>query len=186
MRRKSILLATALTALLMIPATAWSDTGKTGSDQAVINDVAAQLSQFEEQAAKVTHDAEVLVSLSRNFRTNPESHAYYLNGLKDDINQMGALLAELEQMKPQATEAQRLAIENVRPHMVLLAAEATNALALAREGHIILRQTPYREAVANMSKHAEVVYQTLDTIVDYHEAHERLENLEPSHGDATT
>lgn len=94
---------------------------------------------------------------------------------------MGRLLAELEEMKPEASEAQQMAIERARPHLVALANETCEALDLLRAGNRNLTQPQYKETVADLSRQADILYQTVDAIVDYHNADDRLDNLEASH-----
>lgn len=94
---------------------------------------------------------------------------------------MGRLLAELEEMKPEASEAQQMAIERARPHLVALANETSEALDLLRAGNRNLTQPQYKETVADLSRQADILYQTVDAIVDYHNADDRLDNLEASH-----
>jgi len=89
------------------------------------------------------------------------------------------LLAELEEMKAEASAAQQMAIERARPHLVALAAETTDALDLLRTRN--LTQPQYKETIADLSRQADILYQTVDTIVDYHNADDRLDNLEASH-----
>jgi hypothetical protein len=92
------------------------------------------------------------------------------------------MLAELEEMKPQASEVQQMAIERARPHLVALADETGKASNLVRPGRWNLRQPEYKETVADLSQHADGLYQTVDTIVDYHNVNDRLQSLEPAHG----
>ena len=184
MKLKSISLAWSLLVLLIaVPATLSTEIDKSTQEPAKVREVAIHLSAFEEKAATVSRDADDLWSLSQNHRTNWQSHAYYLNNLRGDINSMGQLLAELEKMKPQASGAQQMAIENARPHLVALANETSKALDLVRAGRGNLTQTRYKETVADLSKQADTLYQTVDTIVDYHNADNRLDKLEASHSE---
>ncbi len=107
---------------------------------------------------------------------------YYLNNLREGVNSMGKLLAELEERKSQGSEAQQMAVQRSRPHLVALAAETTEALNLlrARSGNVM--QPQYKETVADLSRQADILYQTVDAIVDYHNADDRLDKLEASHG----
>ena len=58
------------------------------------------------------------------------SHAHSLETLKKQVNQLGQTLTTLEELKPQANEGQRMAIENARPHLAAMAEELTQALDL--------------------------------------------------------
>ena len=44
-----------------------------------------------------------------------------------------------------------------------------------------LWQAQYKETVADLSRQADILYQTVDTIVNYHNADDRLDKLEASH-----
>ena len=182
MKNKNIFLASCLAAMIIaVPTGLRADTNNAIPDLAKVQGIANHLSTLEEQAAGVTRDAETVRSLAQDHHTNWQSHAYYLNNLRDDVNSMGELLAELEEMKPLGSGAQQMAIERSRPHLVALAAETTEALNLlrARAGNVM--QPQYKETVAELASQAEILYQTLDTIVDYHNADDRLDNLEASH-----
>jgi hypothetical protein len=182
MRYKNILLASCLVAaMIAMPAVLTADTNKSTPDPATVREVADHLAAFEQQAADVSRLSDDLLTLTRNHKTNWESHAYYLNNLRHDINGLGRMLSELEQAKPQASEAQQMAIESARPHLVTLASETSEALDLVRTGRSNLLQIQYKETVADLSEQAHILYQTVDTIVEYHNADDRLDNLEASH-----
>ena len=182
MRYKNMFLASCIVmAMIAVPAVLRSQTNHSTPDPASVRDVANHLSAFEQQAADVSRSAGDLLTLTRNHRAARESHAYYLGNLRHGINNLGRMLSELEQAKPQASEAQQLAIEKARPHLVALANETSEALDLLRAGRENLVQAQYKEAVAELSRQADILYQTVDTIVNYHNADDRLDKLEASH-----
>jgi hypothetical protein len=183
MKRKIILVASwAVAALLFVPAVLAADTNNSTRNAAKVSQVAAHLSTFEQQAARTSRDAETLLSIARNHRTSWESHTSYLRVLREGVNNMGRMLAELEEMKPQASELQQAAIERARPHLVALANETGEAIKLVRPGRWNLSQAEYKDTVADLSQHADGLYQTVDTIVDYHNANDHLQSLKPAHG----
>jgi hypothetical protein len=179
---KTFLLSWLVVAVLAAPAVLWADTNNSPPDPATIRETEDHLSTLEQQAAKVSRDAERLWSISRNHQTSWESHTYYLNTLREDVNEMGKLLAELEEMKPRTEEVHHMAIEQARPHLVALADDTSKAIGLVRAGSHSLRQPEYKETVAGLSQHADGLYRTVDTIVDYHNADDRLQRLEAPHG----
>lgn len=182
MKHKMILLSMCLvTSLILLPAL-WAETSGSTADPMVVKDVANHLSLFEQRAAQVSNDAGQLWTLTRNHQTAWGNHARYLNNLREDINEMGGWLAELEEMKPQASEAQQIGIERMRPHLVALAQKTAEALNLARDGNWNLRHTPYKDALADLYEQADILYQTVDGISDYHNANDRFEKLESTHG----
>lgn len=172
-------------AVLVAPAVLWADTSNSPPDPATIREAEDHLSVFEQQAAQVRLHAERLWALSLDHQTSWDSHARYLNGLRRDINEMGKVLAELEEMKPRTEEVHHMAIEQARPHLVALADDTGKALDLIRAGGRHLWQPQYKETVTDLSRHADVLYQTVDTIVNYHNANDRLQRLEaPRSGSA--
>lgn len=182
MTYKNMFLASCLVAaMIAVPAALRADTNDSTPDPAKVQDVANHFSTLEEQAVGVSRDADTVWSLSQDHHTNWQSHAYYLNNLREDVNSMGRLLAELEEMKPEASEVQQMAIERARPHLVALANETGEALDLLRAGNRNLTQPQYKETVADLSRQADILYKTVDTIVDYHNADDRLDKLEASH-----
>jgi len=181
MSYKNILLASCLAVIVAVPVALRADTDGAIPDPAKVQNLADHLSAFEEQAAQVSLDAEKAWSLSQEHHSNWQSHVYYLNNLREDVNSMGKLFSELEEMKSQGSEEQQMAIERSRPHLVALAAETAEALKLlrARSGNVMPPQ--YKETVADLSRQADILYQTVDTIVNYHNADDRLDKLEASH-----
>jgi hypothetical protein len=158
-----------------------ANTNEAIPDPASVQDIAGHLSEFEQRAAQVSLDAEMVRSLSQDHQINWRTHAYYLNNLREDVNSMGKLLSELEEMKSNGSEAQQMAIQRSRPHLVALAAETTEALNLLQARIENVLRPQYKETVADLSRQAGILYQTLDTILDYHHAEDRLDSLEASH-----
>ena len=115
--KKSLMAACLVAAMIAVPGALADDTNNTTPDPARVHEVADDLAVFEQQAADVSRNADILLSLSRNHRVSPESHDYYLGNLRHDINDMGRMLSELEQAKPQASEVQQMAVERARPHL---------------------------------------------------------------------
>jgi hypothetical protein len=181
MTRTTILVMACIVSLMMGSPAFGAAADKLASDPAVVKDIGNHLSIFEERAAQVSIDAGQLWTLTRNHAAW-QSHAHYLNNLREDVNDMGEMLAELETMKPGASEAQRLAIERVRPHLAALAQKTTEALDLARSGSRNLKHTAYKDTLAGLYEQAHVLYQTLEILGDYHDANEQFEKLESSHG----
>jgi hypothetical protein len=178
--RTLFILSWVILAMLSAPTALSANTNST-QEAAKGSQVLEHLSAFEQQAVQVNRDAETLLSLARDRRISWESNVYYLSAIREGIDDMGRMLAELEGMKPQACEVEQTAIEKARPHLVALAQETAEAIKLARPGSLSVRRPEYQGTVAELSRHADGLYRTLDTIVDYHNTHNRLQDLEPPH-----
>ncbi len=143
-------------------------------------EVANQLAQFKQNAYDLRVRADQLDALTPNRLVDWRSHAHHLEILKEQVNQLGQTLTNLEELKPQANEGQRLAIENVRPHLVGVAKELTEAIDLLAEDRSSVYWAPYSEAVDNIYSHATSLHETVDTILDYEQARICLVDLDLS------
>lgn len=143
-------------------------------------EVANQLAQFKQNAYDLRVRADQLDALTPSRLVDWRSHAHHLEILKEQVNQLGQTLTNLEELKPQANEGQRLAIENARPHLVGVAKELTEAIDLLAEDRSSVYWVPYSEAVENIYSHATSLHETVDTILDYEQARIRLVDLDLS------
>ena len=91
---------------------------------------------------------------------------------------LGQTLTTLEELKPQANEGQRMAIDNARPHLAAMAEELTQALNLLSDDRKSVYRSPYTDTVSNLYNHAESLYETVDTIMDNEKSRSRLSNLD--------
>jgi septal ring factor EnvC (AmiA/AmiB activator) len=137
-----------------------------------------QLADFKQTAAELRQDADVLDSHTRNTGLSWQTHTYQLSTMRDQVNELGRTLADLEAQKGIATEAQSMAIEHARPHLVALAENITQAFDLVSENRRNVYLPGYTELVADISDHADDLHIKLDTILDYESSRVRLDKLE--------
>jgi hypothetical protein len=140
--------------------------------------VADQLADFKRTAYKLSHEADVLNLQTPSRHSGWQSHAQRLNTLKDHVNEMGKTLAELEVLKPFASESQGIVIEHARPHLVSVAQNVTQAIELVNENRRNVHSAEYREAVSSIYVHADALHAKLDTVLDFENAKMRLDALE--------
>jgi len=141
-------------------------------------DVSNHLASFKQKAHEARRHAGTLDSMTPARQLDWRSHAHSLETLKQQVNQLGQTLTTLEELKPQANEGQRMAIDNARPHLAAMAEELTQALNLLSDDRKSVYRSPYTDRVSNLYDHAESLYETVDTIMDYENARSRLSNLD--------
>jgi uncharacterized surface protein with fasciclin (FAS1) repeats len=134
------------------------------------------LGQFESRATETRRDAATLESY-RHSRLSWETHLRKLNLMKDHINDMGKMLAELEGVKPKATLFQEKAIEVARPHLEDMAQRVEKAINSLNEDQRSTRKAEYKDNLHGIWVSSDRLYTDLDTIIDYHEARMRLHEL---------
>ena len=134
------------------------------------------LAQFESRSIETRRDAAKLESKTRG-GLSWESHAHALNLMKDHVNDMGKMLAELEALKSQATLLQEKAIESARPHLQEIANGVEGAIAALNRTPRNLNSNEYNAMLHGIWTSADRLYRTVDTIIDYHEARSRMTSL---------
>ena len=143
-------------------------------------DVSNQLASFKRTALEMRRHAGTLEAMTPARQLDWRSHAHSLETLKQQVNQLGQTLTTLEELKPQANEGQRMAIDNARPHLAAMAEELSQAINLLSDDRKSVYRSPYTDRVSNLYSHAASLYETVDTIMDYENARVRLLNLDLS------
>jgi uncharacterized surface protein with fasciclin (FAS1) repeats len=140
-----------------------------------VDKVADLLAEFESRAIETRRDAARLESKTRG-GLSWQSHSQTLNLMKDHVNDMGKMLAELEALKPQATLLQAKAIECARPHLQAMADGVESAITALNEDRR-MSSPEYKATLHGVWTSADRLYRTVDTIIDYHEARNRMSSL---------
>jgi uncharacterized surface protein with fasciclin (FAS1) repeats len=135
------------------------------------------LAAFESKAIETRRDAAILESKRRNHQLSWQTHADKLGTMKEHINEMGKMLSELEGMKPKATLFQEKAIEAARPHLADLAQRVEQAITWVNEDRNSISKTEYRDNLHGIWVSSDALYKDVDTVIDYHEARMRLQEL---------
>lgn len=135
------------------------------------------LAAFESKAIETRRDAAILESKSRNPKLNWQTHAAKLNVIKEQVNELGKRLTELEGIKSKATLFQEKAIETARPHLEDLTQRVENAINWLNKDRTSIAKAEYKENLHGIWSDADQLYRNVDTIIDYHEARMRLHEL---------
>ena len=135
------------------------------------------LAQFESKAIETRRDAAMLESKRRNRQLSWQTHVDKLSVMKQHVNEMGKMLTELEGMKPKATLFQEKAIEAARPHLEDLAQRVQKAITWVNEDRNSISKTEYRDNLHGIWVSSDALYKDVDTVIDYHEARMRLNEL---------
>jgi len=137
----------------------------------------SQVSKIESKAIETRRDAAILESKRRNPRLSWETHSSKLSVMKEHINEMGKMLAELEGMKPKATLFQEKAIEAARPHLEDMAQRVEKGINWINEDRRSIAKAEYKDNLHGIWVSSDALYRDVDTVIDYHEARMRLNEL---------
>jgi len=134
------------------------------------------LARFESKALEARREAETLES-GRRHSWGWQTHVRYLNAMKDQVNEMGKILAKLEASKTQATLFQEKAIEVARPHLEDMARRMEEAINSINEDRRNVGRADYGDNLHGLWVSSDRLYKDVDTITDYHEARLRLNEM---------
>jgi hypothetical protein len=171
MRRTSSILALAAMALLGI--------SSLGANAATASaDVTKSMQQAKQNAYQLNETADRLQAITSSGGHDWQSHSWYLDSAREDVNRLGKMLTQLEELQPVASDTEQMGIARMRPHLVATADALTNAIDLLNERRHNVHFPEYREAVETISEQSTSLHQSLDAVLKYESAKARLGNLE--------
>ena len=173
----SVLSMSLLAVFLAVP---FANAAGTAAKTSTRVDVDTHIDQAKQASYQLREAADKLRSITLNGRLSSYTHSWHLNLVRENVNQLGKMLPNLESLKPHATEAQQMAIETMRPRLVETVNALSNAIELFNERRNNIYFDDYRNAVKTVSNQADSLHQSLDAVWDYEAAKGRLERLELS------
>ncbi len=145
---------------------------------APLSEVTQSMQQAKIAAFQLSKTADRLHAITRSGDHSWQSHSWYLDFARDDVNQLGKMLSDLENVQHQATRTQQIGIERLRPQLVKTANALTTAINLLNEHRHNAYFPEYRQAVEKVSEQATSLHQNLDAVLDYEALRARLQQLE--------
>jgi hypothetical protein len=106
-----------------------------------------------------------------------QSHATYLNMMKEDINKSGQIIREMQDIQYGALPWQKEAISRVHPIGLELAQHTNAAISHLNENQRRLFVPEYTERLTAISDSAQKLRSTVNQFVDYGEAQARAQTL---------
>lgn len=171
-RKSSVLSAAVLAVILAVPVIHATATTLANPD------VNTPMEEAKQASSQLRNTADTLHAITRGGGLSWQSHSWYLNSVRENVNQLGKMLFNLESLKPHATDTQQIAIEAMRPRLVETANALTNAIELLNERPHNVYFGQYRDAVQTVSAQAASLHQTLDAVLGYEAAQAKLNSLE--------
>jgi len=170
-RKSSVLSAATLAIILAVPVIQATATTLANSD------VNTPMKEAKQASSQLRNTADTLHAITHRGGLSWQSHSWYLNSVREKVDQLGKMLVNLENLKPHATDTQQMAIEAMRPRLVETANALTNAIELLNERHHNVYFGEYRDSVQTVSEQADSLHQTLDAVLAYEAAKAKLNNL---------
>src|ERR1700741_1845707 len=136
------------------------------------------LAEIQREAALLWRHGDTLESLARNTRISWQSHAYHLDRVKQHINAVGKLIAELEAIHHDVLPWQQQAINEVTSHAAEVATSTEAAISHLQENRNRLFVPGYRDHLTAIANHSEDMKQTVDEFLEYEKTQRKLQQFE--------
>jgi hypothetical protein len=136
------------------------------------------LAEIQKESAELSRHADTLGTFARSPHYSWQSHAFYLNRVKDHINAVGERTAELQQIRYAVLPWQQQAITDVASHAVKVAASTQAAILLLRENRSSLFVPEYRDHLTIIADSSEDLKDTVDKFLDYDKTQQRFQRLQ--------
>jgi hypothetical protein len=136
------------------------------------------LADAREKAAELSRDADDMESLIRS-DVSWQSHADMLEQVKEHVNQLGRIAAQLEQKRDSASPWQQQAIDRMLPVLKELAANTTAAINHLNENKARpLQMSSYPQYLKENAESAHNLADMISSFVKYGETRAKVEKLE--------
>jgi hypothetical protein len=141
-------------------------------------EVTQLLADAREKAAELSRDADEMEALIRT-DVSWQTHAAMLESVKEHVNQLGRIAAQLEQKRDQASPWQQQAIDRMLPVLKELAANTTAAINHLNENkNRPLQTSSYPQYLSENAQAAHNLADMISSFVKYGESRAKVEKLE--------
>ncbi len=134
------------------------------------------LNDAKTHALQAEEDAETLDSYTRS-RVDWKSHSYELSSMKQHVNELGKIAAELQDLEPQGSDWQKKAVQQVIPLLKEMATNLTKTIEHLNANQARVRQSPYQQYTRTNYELASRTATLIHDLVDYEEAESAAQAL---------
>ena len=127
------------------------------------------LNDAKSHAVEAEKDASTLDTYTRS-RVSWKLHIYELDSMKQHVNEMGKIAADLQDLEATGSEWQKQAIHQVMPLLRDMAGNLNKTIEHLNENQNRIHMTPYREYTQTNYELAKRTAELIRDFVDYDEA----------------
>ena len=160
------------------PASPISESEKATGNWYYVDRSSTLLQNLKQVAAKLNQHAETLSMIQRNPQVSWQTHSEHLNQVRDQINDAGKLLRELQGMRESVAPWQRHAIDRVAPVAADVATHTTAAINHLNENRRSITFTEYRDKVQRLADSSSEMKDRINNYLDYAETKQELQQLQ--------
>ena len=135
------------------------------------------LNDAKRHAVLAEDDAASLEAFTRS-RVSWKLHVYELDSMKQHVNEIGKIVADLQNLEPQASDWQKQAIAQVNPLLKDMAAHLTKTIQHLNENQSKIHMMPYIEYTRTNYELAKRTAELIRDFVEYDQALATATSLE--------
>ena len=160
------------------PANPITSSASTGVDAQADSRSTELLKDLQIVSSELHRNAETLGTFATRPQMSWQSHAVYLTDVRDQINEAGQVLKELQDIRHSVEPWQQRAIDRIHPVAMQLADHTEAAIQHLNEYQGRRFVPEYTERLTSIADHALDMKTTVDNFVNYGETQKKLEGLE--------
>jgi septal ring factor EnvC (AmiA/AmiB activator) len=138
------------------------------------------LKEVEQAAATAADEADQLRQIIYSVTSSPETHSAQLEALKDEINQMGREISDLEAERESLTPWEQRAIDQTLPLLHDAAANTENAIEYFNNNKTHLWTEAYRGYADHVWQDSDQIAKSLKNYLKYAKVHDQERHLQES------
>ena len=136
------------------------------------------LAEIQREAAGLRKNADTLGTFAHSTQLRWQSHADYLNRVKEHINAVGKRIAELQRIRDSVLPWQQQAITEVTTHASQVAASAQAAIVQLNDDRRSLLSPEYRDHLRTIDDSSAAMKERVDKFLNYEKAQQRFLQLQ--------
>jgi signal transduction histidine kinase len=136
------------------------------------------LAEIQKETAALGPHTDTLGTFARNPEYSWQSHAFYLDRVKDHINVIGERTAELQQIRYAILPWQEQAITEVTSHAAQVAASTQAAIVYLNQNQGRHFVPEYRDHLTTIADSSDDLTQAVNRFLDYEKTQQKLQDLQ--------
>ena len=129
-------------------------------------EISKLLAHAQSHAMSLDNDADTLVAYTRS-NVGWQSHSSRLNDMKNDVNEMGKIVADMQQQRSEGSPWQQAAIDRVYPLLREMADALTATIKHLNDHPTQVNMPPYQDYVQSQYEVASRTASLVKDLVDY-------------------
>ena len=135
------------------------------------------LEEIQREAVGLRRNADILGTFAHGTQHSWQSHANYLDGVREHINAVGERIAELQRIRDSVLPWQQQAITEVTTHAAQVAASTQAAIVQLNDNRNSPLLSEYRDHLRTIEDSSAAMKERVDKYLNYEKAQQKFQQL---------